>query len=374
MQKVLACLAVSLACSALAADPGLTATEIVIGQDIDTSGSIAVRMKPLIEAADAYIERVNEAGGVHGRKIRIVRTDSANKPDKSRENVKRLVERDQVFAMWGISGTGNVAAVLPYLAEKQVPLIGSTSGADSFYATTHPMLINIKAGYGDEIRRMVSHLKDTYAKNVAFLYMDNGFGRETLKSAQSAAAASGLTVVSTQSFKDDGSDTAKAIGEINKTNPQAILLLSLSGPAPRVVEEYAKSNARAQLLALSIIAPDALYKAVKDKSRGIIVTQVVPFPWDKAIPMVRDYQDLLAKKKVTEYSHSGVEGYLFARVLVEGLQAAGPRITRPGLLKAFEGIRNRDIGGYKLTYAADHHNGSDFVEITMIGREGRLVR
>src|ERR1700754_1248632 len=128
------------------AEPGVTAGEIIIGQDIDMSGAIAVRMKPLMQAADAYIEKVNKAGGVNGRQIRIVRTDSANKPDKTKDNVKKLVEKDGVFAMWGISGTGNTAAALPYLEQQKVPLIGSTSGADSFYAKTHPMLFNLKAG------------------------------------------------------------------------------------------------------------------------------------------------------------------------------------------------------------------------------------
>jgi branched-chain amino acid transport system substrate-binding protein len=104
---------------------------------------------------------VNKAGGVHGRQIRVVRTDNGNKPERTKENVKKPVETDGVFAMWGISGTGNVAVALPYLEERKVPLIGSTSGADPFYVKPHAMLFNLKAGYGDEIRRIAAHLKDT---------------------------------------------------------------------------------------------------------------------------------------------------------------------------------------------------------------------
>src|SRR5262249_38876320 len=136
-----------------------------------------------IQAADAYFERVNQAGGVNGRKIRIVRADNGNKPDKTKENVKALVEQKGVFALWGMSGTGNVAAALPYLSERGVPLIASTSGADPFYQKMHPVLINVKAGYGDEIRRMVAHLKETQVTKVGLIYLDNGFGREVLKTA-----------------------------------------------------------------------------------------------------------------------------------------------------------------------------------------------
>jgi branched-chain amino acid transport system substrate-binding protein len=357
-----------------AAAAGLSATEIVIGQDIDLSGPISVRMKPLIQAADAYLEKVNKAGGVYGRKIRIVRMDSGNKPDKTKENVKTLVEKDGVFAMWAISGTGNVGAALPYLTEKRVPLIGSTSGADSFYLKMNPMLINLKAGYGDEIRRMVQHLHDTYTTRVAILSMDNGFGKETLKSAQAAAAVNKIEILATASFKEDGSDIEQAVKTVAKAKAPAVLLLTLSGPAPKVIEEFTKTGERTQLFALSIVASDALYKAVGDKSRGVIVTQTVPFPWDRNIPIVREYQDSVAAKGVKDFSHAGVEGHIYARALVEGLTAAGKNPTRESLVQAFEQMRDRDMGGLKLAFSEKVHNGSTFVEITMIGRDGRLVR
>jgi branched-chain amino acid transport system substrate-binding protein len=357
-----------------AATTGLTATEIVVGQDIDMTGPISVRMKPLILAADAYIEKVNKAGGVYGRKIRVVRLDSNNKPDKTKENVKNLVEKNGVFTMWAVSGTGNVGAALPYLTEKGVPLIGSTSGADSYYLKKHQMLINLKAGYGDEIRRMASHLKDTYVTQVAILSMDNGFGKETLKSAQEAAAKNNLKVLAVASFKDDGSDLVQAVQAVAKAKAPAVLLLTLSGPAPKVVEEYMKTGQRAQLFALSIIASDALYKAVGDSARGVIVTQTVPYPWDRNIPIVREYQDNVTAKGVKDFSHAGIEGHIYARALVEGLTAAGKNPTRESLVAAFENMRGKDMGGLKLAFSDTDHNGSDFVEITMIGRGGKLVR
>lgn len=356
------------------ADPGITAQEILIGQDIDLSGNIAVRMKPLIEAADAYIERVNQSGGVHGRKIRIVRTDSANKPDRTKVNVKSLVEDKSVFAIWGLSGTGNTAVALPYLEERKVPLIASTSGADPFYVKTHPMLINVKAGYGDEIRRMAAHLKDTYITKVAIIYLDNGFGREAFKSAMAAAKENNLEVVATAAHKEDVSDVAQAVQAVVKHSPPAVLMLTLSGPAPKVIDEYLKTGAKTQIFALSIIASEALYKAIGERSRGIIVTQIVPFPWDRMIPMVREYQDAVKAKGATDFSPAGVEGYMFARALVEGLKAAGKNPSREGLIQAYEGMREKDLGGLKLRYSPTDHNGSDLVEITMIGRGGKLVR
>lgn len=360
--------------SAWSAALGVTTSEILIGQDVDLTGTIAVRMKPLVHAADAYLEKVNNAGGVHGRKIRILRTDSGNKPDRTRENVKSLVETKGVFAMWGISGTGNVAVALPYLEERKVPLIGSTSGADPFYVKTHPMLFNLKAGYSEEIRRMAGHLKDTYTKRIGLIYLDNGFGKEALKSALAAARDNGLEVLAVAGFKEDGSDIAQAVQAVAKTAPPAVFLLTLSGPAPKVVDEYLKTGKATQFFALSIVASDALFKALGEKSRGVIVTQIVPFPWDRNVPIIREYQDIVTAKGVKDFSPAGVEGLILAKSLVEGLQAAGPKLSREGLLAAFERMRDKDLGGMKLSFSPTEHNGSNHVEITMIGREGRLVR
>lgn len=370
--RAVALLALALAAPPAQAIPGVTAEEIVVGHDL--SGSIAVRMKPLVQAADAYIERVNQSGGVHGRRIRVLRTDSGNKPDRTKVNVKALVEEKNVFLLWALSGTGNVAAALPYIEEQRVPLIASTSGADPFYLETHRMLINVKAGYGDEIRRIMAHLRDTYTTRVGLLYLDNGFGKEALKSAQAAAKENGIQVVATAAHKEDGSDVAQAVQTVAAAAPPAVLMLTLSGPAPKVIDEYTKTGSQAQLFALSIIASDALYKAIGDKARGVIVTQIVPFPWDRNVPIVREYQELLKAKGVNEYSPAGMEGYLFAKALVEGLRAAGRNPTRESVIGAFEGMRDKDLGGVRLSYSPTDHNGSDFVEITMIGREGKLIR
>jgi branched-chain amino acid transport system substrate-binding protein len=375
IRTLFAAASLALCASAWAAVPGVSATEIVIGQDIDLSGPIAVRMKTMVQAADAYIEKVNKSGGVYGRQIRILRTDSGNKPEKTKENVKNLVETQGVFAMWGISGTGNVAVALPYLEERKVPLIGSTSGADPFFVKQYSMLFNLKAGYGDEIRRMALHLKDTYTTRIAIVYLDNGFGREALKTAQAAAKENHLEVVGVAAFKEDGSDIAEAIKPLTKLDIPAVLLLTLAGPAPKVVEEYLKQTTlRPQFFALSIVASDSLYKAIGEKARGVIVTQIVPFAWDRSISLIRDYQDAVKSKGASDFSPTGVEGYVLAKTLVEGLQAAGKNLTREGLVQAFEQMREKDLGGMKLGFSPENHNGSRLVEITMIGREGRLVR
>ena len=364
--------AFALALPAQAATPGVTDKEILIGQDVDLSGAIAIRMKPLNQAADAYFEKVNAAGGVNGRKIRVLRLDSANKPDKTKENLK-VFEKEGIFAMWALSGTGNTAAALPTLTEKGIPLIASTSGADAFFVKKNPLLFNLKAGYGDEIRRMMVHLKDSYTTRVGIVYVDNGFGKEALRTAQEAIKANGLELTAVAGHKEDKSDIDAAVQKVADSKPAAVLALTLSGPAPDVIAAYVKTGHKTQIFALSIVAADALYKSIGDRSRGVIVTQIVPYPQDRTNLVVREYQDLVMAKGVKDFSHAGVEGYVYAKTLVEGLQAAGRNLTREALVTAFERMQ-RDLGGMKMAFSPTSHNGSEFVEITMIGREGKLVR
>jgi len=275
--------AFALAFAAQAATPGVTDKEILIGQDVDLSGAIAVRMKPLNQAADAYFEKVNAAGGVNGRKIRVLRLDSANKPDKTKENLKTF-EKEGVFAMWALSGTGNTAAALPTLTEKGIPLIASTSGADAFFVKKNPLLFNLKAGYGDEIRRMMVHLKDSYTTRVGIVYIDNGFGKEALKTAQEAMKANGLELTALAAHKEDKSDIEAAVQKVADSKPAAVLALTLSGPAPDVIAAYVKTGQKTQIFALSIVAADALYKSIGDRSRGVIVTRRNGDPANAASP------------------------------------------------------------------------------------------
>lgn len=354
--------------------PGITPTEIVIGHDVDLTGTIAARMKPFVTAADAYFARVNAAGGIHGRRIRVVRTDSGNKPDRTKANVAKLIDNDGVFALWAISGTGNLAVALPVAEEKGVPVIGSTSGADIFYQRKSPVLFNLKASYGDEVRRLIAHFKAVHNDRIGILYLDNGFGRESLKSALEAARRSGVEVVSVAGFKEDGSNIEAAAQAVAKVSPPAVLLITLAGPAPRLVEAYQNAGGQSQLAALNVIASDVLHRAIGDRARGLIVTQVVPLPDDRGVPLIREYQGLMASIGVKAFSPSGVEGFIQAKVLVDALRAAGPALDRRRIVEALEGMRERDLGGFRIAFGPNDHNGSNYVEITMIGRHGRLLR
>jgi ABC-type branched-subunit amino acid transport system substrate-binding protein len=111
-----------------------------------------------------------------------------------------------------------------------------------------------------------------------------------------------------------------------------------------------------------------------ENSRGVIVTQIVPFPWDRSIPLVREYQDAVKAKGAADYSPAGLEGYILAKSLVEGLRASGKDPTRESLVRAFEQMREKDLGGMKLSFSPESHNGTRLVEITMIGRGGKLIR
>ncbi len=168
------------ACAAAAvarAEPGVSDNTIVIGRSAGLTGSLAERMKPATQAIEAYFGAVNAAGGIHGRRLRLINVDDGNDPARAAENTRRLVDEERVFVMFANSGTPQTVAAMKVLAERGVPLVGTTSGADSVQAF-NPLLFHYKASYGQELRRIAEHLKTINITRVALVYSPDPTGEE----------------------------------------------------------------------------------------------------------------------------------------------------------------------------------------------------
>lgn len=345
---------------------------IIIGQSCDLSSSTAGRVKEFIKGADAYIESVNRSGGVYGRPVQFIRYDDGGfKPDKALENAKRLVEEDGAFALFGVGSAPATAAILPYALEKGVPVLGSLSGADSL-RKDNPMMFHTRASFGEEIARLAAHLRMVGMKRVAALAADLPIGREGIAALQAAAAREGLELVGTEKVATDFSNVKDAAAVVAKLSPHAVVVLAPSGPGIKLVEAVREAGYHGQLVGLSVLSSDSLYKALGDKSKGMIITQIVPFPWSSKLNLVRDYQQLMQRKKLP-ISIDSMEGYFSARLLVAGLKAAGPRPTRSSFTAGLEAMTDKDMGGVRLLFSPQRHVASNLVEITMVGRDGRLV-
>jgi len=364
--------AVSL-CSSLALAQAPSPNEILLGQSVDLSGPASPRQKLLKEASDAYIRSVNAKGGVNGRKIRVISLDNKGNKDETVATINQLVEKDKVMGIYMMSGTANVTAVLPYLQENKVPLFGITSGTVSL-RKHNPYLYHYKASYGDELAKMAEHLSTVGIQRVGIIYLRSSFGKENLGAAEAALAGRNLQVIAKAEVAESGEDAPAAAAIVAKAKPQAVVLVSVSGTAPKIVSAYRALDEKAMLLGLSVLSSDLLYKELGDKARGTIIAQTVPYPWDRSTRIVAEYQDTMKAMGVKDISVAGMEGYLSARILVEALKTGGRGVTRESLIRVLDNTGEQNLGGYRYAFTPTDHNGSKYVDITLIGRGGRLQR
>jgi branched-chain amino acid transport system substrate-binding protein len=353
-----------------AASRGVTADEVLLGRSAGITGALAVRMKPATEAMLAAFGASNDAGGVQGRRVRLLTLDDGNDATRAAENTRRLIDDDGVFAMFANSGTPQTVAAVKVIETRGVPLIGSSSGADSVQAH-HPLVFHYKASYGAELRRIAGHLQLIGMQRVAVVHSPDPTGREGQAQAVAALASVGLkaqAVVSTAP-----ADVARLFAGAEP--PQAVVLVSLAAPGAAFFKALVEQpGQRPQVFAWSIIGVEAIFKEVGERIRGLVVSQVFPSPASTRTRLAVDYQALMKARGLADGGYPGFEGYVAARLMLEALQRAGRTLTRPGLVQALQGMRSVDLGGDLVSFGPKDHVGRSFVELTMVGADGRFVR
>lgn len=357
---------------AAVAQGGVGADTILIGRSAGLSGALASRSKPATEAMEAYFASVNAAGGVNGRRLKLMTLDDANDVQRAAENTRKLVDDEKVFVMFSNTGTPQTQASVKVLAERRVPLIGTSSGADSVQVH-NPLVFHYKASYGRELARIATHLKTIGMQRVAIVYSPDPSGNEGRALAEAALKAEGLTPVAVASTKPE--DTARFKAGFAANPPQAIVLTALAAPGAAFFREFVQLPSRPQVFTWSIAGVEAIHKEVGEKIRGLVVSQIVPSPQSQASRIAVEYRQLMEAAKLPNGGYPGIEGYVAARILVEGLKRAGRDLTRDRLVEALRSIRGFDLGsGDIVTFGPSDHVGRSFVELTMVGADGKFVR
>src|SRR6185369_7074766 len=159
-------------------------------------------------------------------------------------------------------------------------------------------------------------------------------------------------------------DVDKAVAEMKKANPQAVVMVGSYKACAAFIKQMRAGGFNPTFWNVSFVGSKALAKELGDEGRGVQISQVMPFPWDSSIPVVKEYRALLDEAK-GEPGFGTLEGYIAAKVMVEGLRRAGRGLTRESFTKAMESMSNVDIGGFKVSFGPDNHNASKFVDLTI---------
>jgi branched-chain amino acid transport system substrate-binding protein len=357
------------------AETGVTPTTILIGQSVSLSGPTGSLGQEMQAGAVAYFNHVNKQGGVNGRTIVFKTLDDAYEVDKTVANVKTLIEKDGVFALFGLRGTAHTNAAAKIFTPAQVPLFGTFSGAQSLREPFNRYIFHVRSSYGDETDTIFKQLAELQLKRIGVFYQNDGYGKEGKAAAEEAVKKYNLAISAVGTVEPNSSDVTSAVAAIAKIQPQAIVMYASYKASAEFVRGMRKAQLYAQYMNLSIVGTTALAKELGSDARGIGVSQVVPFPWNIGIPIVKEYQAVMKEETgKSDYSFLTLESYLSARILVDGLKRAGRDLTREKLITALETMHDVNFGGFRVDFSHNSHAASKFVELTVIGKDGTILR
>ena len=358
-----------------AGSPAITqAQNIRIGQTAGITGAAAATVKESMQGAALYFNQVNAQGGIAGRKIELITLDDKFDPALTLENAYVLIEEKKVVALFMPSGTPNTQLLVPTLDKFSIPLVGPTTGAMVLHRPVATNLFHVRAPYQREVEMAIGHLVRQGSTRIGVLHVDDTSGDDGLAGAMKGFKQNQLEPLFIETFDRNKPDFSASAPRIMGKQPQAVIVIGNGSPAVEAILALRKVGYGSHIVTLSNNASSGFIKALGDKARGIIVTQVFPSERSMAYPLIQELQRVAKSQGVTETSPAMIEGFASAKVLVEGLRRAAPSIDRTRLHGALEGMSKYDIGGLELSYGPNDHTGMNFADLSIIGTDGKFRR
>lgn len=353
-------------------EAGVSVDTILFGQAAVLEGPSSMLGRRMRQGIVAAFTEINAKGGVHGRKLQLVSRDDGYDPDRSAAQTLSLIDDDKVFALIGAVGTPTAMATIPITSVRNVPFIGPFTGAEFLRDLELPNVVNIRASYGAEAEAWIKHLtEDRRFTRIGIFYQDDSFGRDGLLGVKRALARRGLELAAEGTFERNTRAVAQAWRMIKRADPEAIVMVGTYGPCAEFIKLARRSGADPTFVNISFVGANALAAELGPEGEGVIVSQVVPFPWDRSLKLVADYQ---AAQKAFDPALTpdfvSLEGYLAGRLAAAALEKAGSNPTRANLLRAINDIGRFDISGSTVTVGTRMLDTPPQVFLTVIQKDG----
>lgn len=349
------------------------AKDIVVAQVAAFTGAQAVSGKAIRAGLKLYLDHINKAGGIGGDKIKLLTFDDGYKAEETVRIVKEVLAKESPMAFVGVLGTANCEAIIKdgSLAKSGVPLIGAISGANSLVGA--PGVFVTKASYRDEVLRLFNLLSGIGVNQVAVVYQDDGFGRDILSGAETAAPQTGIKLVAKAPYERNTTKVEDAVQQVLKSNAQAVYLGAVTTAAAAFVREYRQGGGSAQIYGVSVVDVESLKKALgPELVAGYGFGVLWPLTTSRDFPLIREYQKLGAEAKDPDLAERSMEGFIAAKVLVHGLRQT--RASPAALAKAVNGMKGVDLGGFFVDFTHAERTGSQYVEFAIVGKGGQIHR
>jgi ABC-type branched-subunit amino acid transport system substrate-binding protein len=347
----------------------------VLGQSAAFSGPSKELGEQFKIGAELCFGRVNARGGVAGRPIELKSLDDGYEPARCAANTRTLIN-EGVFALFGYVGTPTSLAALPLATAAGLPFVAPVTGAEALRAPFSRNVFHVRASYFQETAEIVKQLTAVGVKRIAVFYQNDAYGMAGYDGVTRALAALGLKPAAVGTVERNSLDVDAAVRAITRDRPEAIVQIGAYRACAAFIRAARSSGFLGVFYNVSFVGTKALADELGAEAQGVVISQVMPYPFSQAKPIVGEY---LAAAKLThgigfEPSYGSIEGYIAAKTLVEGLRRAGPNATADSLITGLESMHDVDLGGYFVDFSAQKHVGSRFVDMTILDASGKIRR
>ena len=343
---------------------------IVLGQSAAFSGPAMKLGTQFHAGARLWFDQLNAKGGVGGRQVEIRHLDDGYEPDRCVANTEKLI-KDEVFALFGYIGTPTSLAALPLATSARVPFIAPFTGAMGLREPFKREAFHLRASYDDETALIVKQLIELSQNRIGVFYQNDAYGKAGLSGVTKALAARQLKPVAEGTVERNSEDVAAAVAKLAKSGAQAIVQIGAYKACAAFIRQAKQAGYGGKFYNVSFVGTQALADELGQDGAGVVVSQVVPSPYNPARPVSREFVAAAKQQGRVQANLSSMEGYLAAKLFTEGLKRAGGRPTREALIAALESI-NEDFGGYRVSFGPGNHVASKFVELSMLTGDGRV--
>jgi len=346
---------------------------IVLGQSVPLSGPAARLGQQMQLGAKLYFDGINAAGGVGGLPIELRTLDDGYDPERCKANTAKFIE-DDVFALFGYVGTPTSLAALPLVNQHKIPFFAPLTGAEALRDPANRWVFHVRASYFEETALIVKQLTQLGLNKISVFHQNDSYGKAGLEGVQRAMKGLALQPQATATVERNTVDVAKAVQALVPGKPEAMVLISAYKSCAAFIREARKAGYGGVFYNVSFVGTQALLDELGKDALGVVVSQVMPYPFGTVTGVAAEYQAALQKAGADlRPDYNGMEGFLAAKVLTEGLRRMG-KPSREGLVGALESLAPYNAGGFPLKFSAGKHAASNFVELTMLTGDGRVRR
>lgn len=370
------CVMMGVASLPAGAEPGVSEQAVLFGQTAALGGPAAALGKGMNTGIQAAFREANQAGGVQGRTLELVSLDDGYEPERAIENTKTLIEEQGVFSIIGGVGTPTANAILPIITAHQVPFIGPFTGAEFLRSPFKRYVVNVRGSYWQETETWIHHLtEDLGITRIGILYQDDSYGRAGLSGVKMALEKRGLSLVDEATYKRNTTAVKSAVLSLRKANPEAVVMVGAYAPCAEFITLSRRLNFNPEFVNISFVGSDALSSALGTQGEGVIISQVVPFPFEGADGgLVNRYQLALADYDgEASPGFVSLEGYIVGRLVIEVLRSMEGDLTRESFLDTLYSMQTVTLDDLTLHYGPQDNQGMDQVFMTVIQGDGQFL-